>query len=235
VNVTVNTLAGLSDELEVVLFHGHGNNTPNEHSVLTVAQGTAVPTNGSVDLTIAAPTTNGDSEETDYIEVHVLSDSPVDPTDFSIEITTTAPGLEEPLPGELPTDATLDLPLDIPIVPNVRVFARTDHTAPYVPKTSPDKNDMKAATIEVKLQGIAVDGGNTAISSPAVLTVKTLAGGVVARKAFRVEHIAFPAPVSATLLVGETTLSSFTPEKNTSPGTGPSRTATTIPSTRTRS
>ena len=88
--------------------------------------------------------TNDDFDESDYIEVQVFSDSPIDPTSFSIDITTTAPGFDDPPElGDIP-DAQADeeevmIPLDIPIVPNVRVFSRTDHTAPYVPMTSPDE------------------------------------------------------------------------------------------------
>ena len=40
VNVTVNTLAGLSDDLEVIVFHGHGDDTPVEYHLPKVAQGT---------------------------------------------------------------------------------------------------------------------------------------------------------------------------------------------------
>ena len=98
--------------------------------------------------------------------------------------------------------------------PTCGCSARTDHTAPYAPVTSPDKDRMKAATIEVLLQGLKIDDGNTDISSPAVLTVKTLAGGVVARQAFTVEHVEV-IPSLLTLLQGSTTLSSFTPVSNT--------------------
>lgn len=227
VNITVDTLAGLSDNVQVVLLHGHGNNPPAEHSVLTVPQLSVGQTSGSVNLAIAAPTTNDgddgqagtedDFEESDTLEVHVRSDSPVDPTAFSIEITTdftaSDPNYVPPDPSGIPADAGVDIPLTIPIVPNVRVFARTDHTAPYVPVTSPDKDRMEAAIIEVALDGPAIDDGNPEISSPAVLTVKKLGGGVVARQAFNVEHV-FDSLLGFRMR-GSTTLSSFTPEKNT--------------------
>ena len=58
-----------------------------------------------------------------------------------------------------------------------------------------------------------MDGGNPDISSPAVLTVKTLAGGVVARQPFMVEHVVV-APL-VTRMRGATTLSGFTPALNT--------------------
>jgi len=126
VNVTVNTLAGLSDDLRVVLLHGHGNNTPVEHNLLTVPQLTSPGSmSGSANLTIAAPTTNGDTQENDWIEVHVLSDSPVDPTKFSINITTTAPGVDGTDLNNALAGTDVEVPLDVPIVPNVRIFART--------------------------------------------------------------------------------------------------------------
>jgi hypothetical protein len=217
VNVTVNTLAGLSDDLEVIVIHGHGNDAPATNTVLTVDQGFTGDTSGLANLTIAAPTTNAgddgilgtnagddgilgtdddfndDFEEIDYLEVHVRSDSPVDPTDFSIEITTdftsNDPNYEEPDASGIPADAGVTIPLEIPLVPNVRLFSRTDHTAPYVPVTSPDMDRMKEATIAVALLGPAIDNGNTDISSLAVLTVKELGGGVVARQEFNVAHV----------------------------------------------
>ncbi|RIK37697.1 MAG: hypothetical protein DCC55_23470, partial [Chloroflexi bacterium] len=222
VNVTVQTLTGLSDDLKVVVLHGHGHNAPVANPVLTVPQRTTGAASGSVNLTIAAPTTNpgadgqlnteDDFEETDYLDVQVLSDSPVDPTAYSIEITTTAPDPGQPDLSGVPAEAGLQIPLEIPLVPNVRVFSRTDHTAPYAPVTSPDVDRMQAATIEVALDGPALDNGNPAISSPAVLTVKTLAGGVVARQEFLVQHVMVGL---VTRLQGATTLSSFTPERNT--------------------
>ncbi len=222
VSVTVNTLAGLSDDLEVVLIQGHGDDTPQEHPVLTVPQLTVGATSGSVDLIIAAPTTdpgddgvlgtNDDVEETDFIDIQVFSDSPVDPTAFSVDITTTAAPVDDSDLDDIPSDADVNIPLDVPLVPNVRVFARTKHTTPYVPLTSPDKDRMKAANIEVVVKGLSLDGGNAAIDSTAVLTVKTLTDGVVARQEFIVEHVTLG---GATVLEGTTTLSDFTPERNT--------------------
>lgn len=226
VNVTVTvdpSSAGLSDDVEVIVLHGRGNDAPVSNPVMTVPQLTTGATNGSVDLTIVAPTTDpgpdgtldteDDFEEIDYIEVRVVSDSPVDPTAYSIEITTTSPGFEPPDLSGIPAEANVEIPLDVPIVPNVRVFSRTDHTSPYAPVTSPDKDRMKEATFDVALDGPALAGGDPAIQSEAVLTVKTLAGAVAARQAFTVQHVV-ESPVS-TRLKGSMTLASFTPERNT--------------------
>jgi RHS repeat-associated protein len=227
VDVAVNTLEALSDDLEVVALHGHGTSAAVEHAVLTVAHGTTGQTTGSVDLTVAAPSTNAgadgelgtddDFAESDFLELQVRSDSPVDPTAFSVDITTSAPGFEEPDEiNDIPEGADVDLPLDIPIVPNVRVFSRTDHTAPYVPITSPDQDGMKAATIQVGLEGPPIVTNPTDAagrSSPAVLTVKTPDGGVVARSEFTVRHIVL-GPI-VIVLTGATTLADFTPERNT--------------------
>jgi RHS repeat-associated protein len=223
VNVTVETLAGLSDNLEIVVLHGRGTGTPTEHHILTVPQLSVGSASGSANLTVTAPTTNNgddgqpntddDFEESDWLELHVRSDSPIDPTDFSIEITTdfTAddPDYEAPDPSSIPAEAG-EISVDIPIVPNVQLFSRTDHTAPYQPVTSPDQSRMQAATIEVALDGSPL--GDTSVSSSAVLTVKELNGGVAARQAFNVEHVG---PLPFTRLQGSTTLTSFTPERNT--------------------
>lgn len=219
VNATVEVSAGLSDDVEVVVLHGRGGDAPTVNAVMTVPQLTTGSTSGSVDLTIVAPTidvgadgladTEDDFDEIDYLDVRVVSDSPVDPTAYSIEITTTAPGVAPPPElSQIPADADVDIPLDVAVVPNVRVFARTDHTTPYEPVTSPGQDRMRPATIQVAVDGPALDGGNPAIQSDAVVTVKTLGGGVVARQAFTVAHSLFR-------LQGATTLSSFTPVRDT--------------------
>jgi RHS repeat-associated protein len=210
VGVSVTTLTGLSDDLEVVVLHGRGTDPRDPIPVLTVPQLTTGTTEGDVELTIAAPTTDDgpdglpgtddDVDESDWLEVHVVSDSPVDPTQFSVEITTTAPGPEAPDLTLIPADAEVDIPLDIPVVPNVRVFSRTDHTAPYQPITAPKDS---RATLGVTVSGIQSGTRTAGVKSPAVVTVKTLDGGVVARQELEIEHSAV---VFFTQLSGSATL-----------------------------
>ena len=214
---------GLSDDLQIEVVHGHGDDTPVVHTLASVPQLTTGASNRSLDLTVAAPTidigpdatpdTADDFEEIDFIDVQVFSDSPIDPTAYSIEITTTSPGFEPPDLSDVPADANVEIPSEIPIVPNVRVFSRTDHTAPYAPITSPDKARMKAANFDVLVEGSALDGGNLAISSDAMLSIKTLDDAVVAREAFTVAHVA-ASPI-LTVLRGSANISDFTPEPNT--------------------
>lgn len=223
VNVTVDVAAGgLSDDLEVVVRHLRGDGITGEHTILTVPQKTAGETSGSVNLTITAPETlaggdgilgtEDDTELVDSLEVYVWSDSPVDPTDYSIAISTTAAALEAPDLSNVPADADVTISLDIPLVPNVRVFSRTDHTTPYTPVTSPDVAKLKAASINVVVEGLSFGVGNLDIESEAVLTVKSLDGGVVARQPFTIEHTTV---LVLTKLGGSATISNFTPQRNT--------------------
>lgn len=221
--------AGLSDDLHVTVVHGHGTAPQTTHEVLTVPQRTTGTASGSVDLTVAEPTVNpgpddttetqDDFDEYDYLEVNVVSDSPVDPTAYGIKITTTAAGPELPADADMPTDAELDIPLDLPIVPNVRVYSRTDLTAPYVPARFPDTDpdtfvEMNPAAIRVQLSGDGLRDDFTEESYPAVLTLKTLAGGLVMLDdgvtPARVEF-----PVAGLGMVYGTASIDFTPAKDT--------------------
>jgi hypothetical protein len=100
VTVKVATQAPLSDNLQVTVLHGRGRGSGKAHQVVTVTQATPSAVHeGSVALSIAAPATNDgdddklgtedDYEDSDWVEVHANSDSPVDPTKFSIQVTTT--------------------------------------------------------------------------------------------------------------------------------------------------
>lgn len=232
IDVTVTTVDEISDDLDVFVLHGRGDDDPTRHDLMTVDHDDPLgPTSGSVEVTVTEPSTNpgpdgtlgtrDDFEESDYIEVHVVSDSPVDPTSFSIDASTTHPDFEPPDTSVIPPEAEVDFPLDIPVVPNVRVFARTDHSSPYVPATSPDENDLGAATASIAVAGLPLttdpDEAET-WSSPAVLTVKTLDGGVVARSEFTVAHLItnppLPAPRIVVGLGGEATVD-FDPEPDT--------------------
>lgn len=198
VNVSVTTApGGLSDDLRVVVRHGRGsdddnditNNLKSTTTVLTVPQLTAGTATGATTFTVEAPerapavppATEGPITATDWVMVDVVSDSPVDPTKFSVEITTSAPGAQQPDVSQIPADQRPDIPLDVPIVPNVRVFARTDHVAPYVPVTAPTMENPTTSTLEVAVTGDATPWLGKSVVSDASVTIKTLAGGVVAK------------------------------------------------------
>lgn len=220
VKVKATTHAPLSDNLRVAILRGRGRGAATTAKLLTVPQRTAGVFTESVDLTIAAPSNNNgkdnlpdtsdDYEESDWLEVKVESDSPVDPTKYSIDLTTTAPAPQAPGISDIPpsnpatcsptppatTCPALTVPLDLPLVPNVQVFSRTDHAAPYRPVRPPADS---AAKVKVVVDGAALDGGNASITSRAVVTVKTLNGGVRARKAFTISNSIVGLSGSATL------------------------------------
>ncbi|MGH9153744.1 MAG: SpvB/TcaC N-terminal domain-containing protein [Acidimicrobiales bacterium] len=209
VNVKATTHSPLSDDLRVAVLRGRGRGAATTEKVLTVPQRTAGVHSDAVDLTITAPSTNvggdgtadtsDDYDESDWLEVRVDSDSPVDPTKYSIELTTSAPAPEAPGVSDIPPgnpatcsptppqDAcpAFTVPLDLPLVPNVQVFSRTDHTEPYRPIRAPASSTGR---VDVVVDGPAVGGGDPSITSRAALTVKTLAGGVQARKAFTISN-----------------------------------------------
>ncbi len=218
VTVDVTTFdGGLSDDLEVLVRHGRGNTAIAEPTVLTVAQLTEGAASGATTFDVTAPGTDpgkdliagndDDFDVTDWVEVDVRSDSPVDPTKFSVDINTSAPGSTPPDLSQLPADANVDIPDEIPIVPNVRVFARTDHVAPYEPVRSPSMETPKTSTVHVDVAGDASAYFGRPLSSPAVLTLKTLDDAVVARADFTISNQGFVWGGAADL--------NFTPKSNT--------------------
>lgn len=205
VNVKATTHAPLSDQLRVAVLRGRGKGAPTTVNTLTVPQRTAGVFTDTVALTIAAPSknvgadnlpgTSDDYDESDWLEVRVDSDSPVDPTKYSIELTTDAPATDTTGISDIPPGANVTIPVDLPLVPNVQVFSRTDHTEPYRPIRAPASSTGK---VDVVVGGSAVDDGKVH-TSRAVVTVKTLTGGVRARRAFTVTNAVGGLSGSATL------------------------------------
>ncbi len=200
VTVALTPGRALSDDVTVELVDGRGRGDGAESTLTTLVAGTATAVTGTKTLTVTAPSTNpgpkpndtsDDYQESDWIEVHVTSDSPVDPTALGVKVTLTDLA---PTPPELKlgvedagTVKDLDVPLDVPVVPNVRVFGRTTLTSPYVPWTAPETG---RATLRVRLDGagltpsFSTKKGEEARSSDIAITVKRPTAGRIAKTTF---------------------------------------------------
>lgn len=192
-SVQLDRTGGLSDDVQIVVRHGRG---AGPGTVLAPSAGTgalpagavgAAPTSATAtyDFTVLAPEESGDSTITDWIEVDVVTDSPVDPRSLSVDV-----ALVTATTGA-PPDTTNPGGVDVPgamgpiVIPNVRVFARTDRTSPFTPYTASETGEV---SVNVNLSGIAP----RAVSTPAVVTVKTATGGVIERTAFTVNSTPVP-------------------------------------------
>ena len=81
----------------------------------------------------------------------------------------------------------LDVPLDIPVVPNVRVFGRSTLTSGYVPWTAPETGKAKLNVV-LDCAGLtpsfSTKEGEDPRSSDVAITVKRPTVGRVAKKSF---------------------------------------------------
>lgn len=138
----------------------------------------------------------------DWLELEVVSDSPVDPRSFALDVDLTvaasepAEGPHGSVPTELPDDAVVPESTGPVVVPSVRVFSVSDDESPYRPYAPAGARDV---TLDLTVHGDRLwDRGDVEpgdpewIVSPAVVTVKRAdedgVVGVVAREAFTVEH-----------------------------------------------
>ena len=200
VSVTLTPGEALSDDVQVVLVNGRGRGAGTTSHADDVAAahhdvGDRVQDadcRRTVDQSGGQPNdTSDDFEESDWVEVHVISDSPVDPTRLGVEI---ALADLDPTAPEVQLNSTdqsvvedLGVPLDIPVVPDVRVFGRSTLASAYVPWTAPKTGTAK---LHVVLGGagltpsFSTEEGEEARSSDMAITVKRPTVGRVAKKTF---------------------------------------------------
>ena len=199
--VTVDPTVELTDDLRITAKRGRTGRPASEDATFgptTVPQRTTDAVTATFDVPIRPETdsvgpdgkagTQDDVHEQDWVAVDVLSDSPVDPTQYSVSAALTDPAAAPaPLSGtelESLDEADVELPDSIPVVPGVRVFGRSSSTTAYSPVRATADG---TATLEVAFANPQVTND---IRSDVVLTVKAADEddnvGVVARQTFTV-------------------------------------------------